>query len=226
MSKKYLYFVIVALILLPSCKKNHYYHYLSEDFKQSCLFEQGSYWIYQNDSTGIIDSAYISEPPVYDILISSNGVSEFETVTILFNSTLLRKFYMEGGRGKSYNAGDFFEYLRVFICDEHKNCTPWVGYFVNVIKGYKYLAECRYNEYLSRSWEASLKDIYPEYFFNQNTFKNVQFIRIIPHYNILRYDSVDVYYSKGKGIVRFIHYNVNGSGDTESWSLLRYRVVQ
>jgi len=210
---KNLCIILLALIILPSCKKKQEFHYLSEEFKKNCLFTVGSYWIYKNDSTGLIDSTFISISPEMGYYIP-NEVSVWETATISCSSSIIRKFFMMAG------------FFKLFIYDTNINCTPWVGYIENTYNMFIYYMECPSFSYLKPRWNVYIKSFYPEYFFNQHTYYNVQFTRTIPDYQVILNDSLDVYYSKGTGIVRFIHYNVNGSGDTESWSLLRYRVVQ
>ena len=212
---KNLCIILLALIILPSCKKKQEFHYLSEEFKKNCLFTVGSYWIYKNDSTGLIDSTFISIPPEIDYYIP-NEVSVWETATISCSSSIIRKFFMMAG------------FFKLFIYDANINCTPWVGYWMYAQKGLEFTVDCYFNEYFDPQWRIHIKEIYPEYIVNQHFYKNIQFIRTVPTYQAILSgnDSLDVYYSKGKGIIRLIHYNVNGSGDTESWSLLRYRVVQ
>ena len=218
-------FKYILIIILISCDKSKYTFFITDEFKNDCLFLQGSYWIYQNDSTGIVDCTYISGPSVYETFLYDN-IAEYETVSILFNSAFLSSFYMKGGYCKKQSYSK--EILKIYIHDNDTICTPWVGYLMYAQKGFEFTVDCYFNEYFNPQWRIHIKEIYPEYIVNQHFYKNIQFIRTVPTYQAILSgnDSLDVYYSKGKGIVRFIHYNVNGSGDTESWSLLRYRVVQ
>jgi hypothetical protein len=55
---------LILISLLPSCKKDMpaeqtYYSYLSASLK-SYMFIDGSYWVYENDSTGVSDSIAVT----------------------------------------------------------------------------------------------------------------------------------------------------------------------
>ncbi len=53
-------------LLFQSCKKDEpTTHYIPASLKEYAVFQSGSYWIYKNEITGHLDSAFISSPPVY-----------------------------------------------------------------------------------------------------------------------------------------------------------------
>ena len=59
-SKNILYiFGIIVISISVSCKKTTYYG-ISDFVKEYFSYKQGSYWIYKNDSTGEIDSTFVS----------------------------------------------------------------------------------------------------------------------------------------------------------------------
>ena len=47
------------IVFLSSCKKEPYYG-ISDGMKEYFVFQKGSYWIYQDDSTGVHDSTYVN----------------------------------------------------------------------------------------------------------------------------------------------------------------------
>ncbi len=57
--------IISFLVFIAiSCEKTKYHHrYVSTETKEWFLFQPGSYWIYQNDSTKATDSVFIKEGP-------------------------------------------------------------------------------------------------------------------------------------------------------------------
>jgi len=62
-------FIAILLILtcigLADCRKKSSLEYypISDDLKQLFLYQQGSYWVYQNDKSSYIDSIYINQAP-------------------------------------------------------------------------------------------------------------------------------------------------------------------
>jgi len=76
---KSIYKIILILLLsgsLNACgwlfTSKPTYEYVDQETKDYCLFEQGSYWIYQNSAILTIDSVVIDEPISYRITYASN----------------------------------------------------------------------------------------------------------------------------------------------------------
>jgi hypothetical protein len=59
-----LIFLISIGLFISSCKKEGKHYYISEEFNSWCFFNRGSYWIYRNDSTLLLDSVYLTKDPV------------------------------------------------------------------------------------------------------------------------------------------------------------------
>ena len=72
------YFIIILLIVSDSCRKDKNIDRLSiipSEVKDFALFQPGTYWIYQDSASGVIDSVY-----VYDLItgIDSTSSGNFE----------------------------------------------------------------------------------------------------------------------------------------------------
>lgn len=57
--------LLVSLIALSGCGKlsqnSTIYYKISQTMKDYCYFDKGSFWIYQNDSTGVTDSVIVTD---------------------------------------------------------------------------------------------------------------------------------------------------------------------
>jgi len=86
-----IYWAIVVLVLLAACKKELTFYGISDEMKEYFVFQKGSYWIYKDDSTGVIDSTYIKS------IYSSGddrvfpGISR-EMINLYFRSKFLSDF--------------------------------------------------------------------------------------------------------------------------------------
>jgi len=85
-------FLFLILALISACKKDPYYP-VSDEMKQYFNFQNGSYWIYKNDSTGFLDSSYVSRYSDDQNQTSYSGKRR-EFIVIDFNSNLLSEFTM------------------------------------------------------------------------------------------------------------------------------------
>jgi hypothetical protein len=88
------YLIFLIPVIFFSCKKTEEpRHYrVTEEFKHWGVFNKGSYWIFRNDSTLILDSIFITHGPealdVPDNSSTSNYTYEYIT-TNLFSSFLI-----------------------------------------------------------------------------------------------------------------------------------------
>jgi hypothetical protein len=78
------------LIFSGCTNKNPEHIYISDEFQHWTVFQKGSYWIYKNDSTLVMDSTFLRYDPsiVYVPLNSSTYPPTAECITILFSSSL------------------------------------------------------------------------------------------------------------------------------------------
>lgn len=84
-------FLLFLVSLFVACQKETPYYKISEDMKQYFVYQPGSFWIFTNDSTGGIDSIYITETKY-----SRQGVADndgrhkysFDMITIYYQSQL------------------------------------------------------------------------------------------------------------------------------------------
>lgn len=83
--------LVFLLISISSCKKELPHYPISDDMKQFFAYQKGSYWIYQNDSTMMLDSTYVW---LYQSADHDNFYSgkTREIITMYFKSQFLSDF--------------------------------------------------------------------------------------------------------------------------------------
>jgi len=113
---KYIYLIFSFLLILSGCKKTTKYR-LSPEIKNYFTFKSGSYWIYRNDSTGDLDSSYVTD---FSNHINENEEKKvnWEVLVVKFNSSFLKSIevYINSCKqnnytrivGKSFTGDDTF----------------------------------------------------------------------------------------------------------------------
>jgi hypothetical protein len=51
------------LFFHSSCKKKNITYYIPQQFKDYGIYNEGSYWVYKNETTGMVDSSYMNFTP-------------------------------------------------------------------------------------------------------------------------------------------------------------------
>lgn len=99
---KYIFLIFSFLLIITGCKKTTEYR-LSPQIKNYFTFKTGSYWIYRNDSTGELDSSYVTS--------ISNHINErekqkvsWEVLVVKFNSLFLKSIdvYLNSCKQNNY----------------------------------------------------------------------------------------------------------------------------
>jgi len=97
---KYRYTLIISFLVFiaTSCIEEEKYHhrYVSEETKEWSLFQPGSYWIYQNDSTGATDSVFIKEGPTSHFDGGPTDAMDYlEVINTSFSSSFISQIELE-----------------------------------------------------------------------------------------------------------------------------------
>ena len=195
--KNYCVFFLVVSIFISCSEENESggitYYKINESLFPF-LFDQGSYWIYQNtNDNSIIDSV---------VLISL--LEEEETQMI--GKGYLSKDQVFHLTYQSSKNGTFSEYL--------------IGYVIakeSVNAGFIYLSSRKIGD---SSRNASIKNIHGELQINGMAFKDVVEMDIEKAEYIS--DEMNLFYADSVGLVK--KQIKNGNNITEDWELLRYEV--
>jgi len=194
-----------------SCRKHDETYYLTDNQKRYANFQKGSYWIYMNDSTLMEDSVYLIKTDggfsgqQYDgDVISYQGIGCSSKSLVDTNLTI------GIGVGALKNNKAHCSYSFDYCCDSTR--TTWyvtTDFF-----------ETKYGDYFGRE-SAQLK-WYQYFFLNGRNYTSVVEIRFLGYHPNL--DSGTVFIAKDIGILKWQAQFKDSS--SESWSLLRYHVVQ
>jgi hypothetical protein len=187
-----------------SCDKGGKHYSVSQEFKDFFLVQNGSYWIYQDDSTGLKDSTYLKGPPIYQILQTTYNLKDNpsgEGYYIGFQSELMLEYFLYANpSGQNFLSVEFGSSIEAFgMIDQ---LIPDSNYFINSLpKGY----------FMVRPMVSSLK-------VNSVVYNNVLQSRFYNEKNTFNF-----YFAKYIGFIK-----LTGTWDNknQSWSLLRYHVVR
>ncbi len=204
---KHITWILVAVILV-SCKKEteEYYGYCFEYISSSIkpyMFKNGSYWVYENDSTHILDS----------IVVTSTTHSFFSPYPSKGGPALSVEYY-KINLHDFFNSSDFDDFIFNSYINRNADAnTASFGQpilFTNDTIGY---SNC--GAYL---WDTlTTLNIYG------NTFNKIKVMKVIADEQNYHYFSNDtyLYYSDSIGLIRKV---IDLGSSTESWSLKRWNV--
>jgi hypothetical protein len=209
------------IIIISSCKKAPYYP-VSDEMKEWFSFQKGSYWIYKDDSTGTLDSAYVTANNdfIYDYQDYSKTTWQAEWVITDFNSKFLYNFkiqYVNCEGSNFFTVGSHLQNLPPGQTEDGGD----LGYFPGWPSNTKIIPNC---------WKGDV-------FFYRNiladTINNISYSNLLYAEN-QRVDSAltnpyyylrKMYFVKHVGIVKY--YEVSKQFNIKrSYSLLRYKVYQ
>ncbi len=193
------------------CKKENDKYYLTSREKFYASFKEGSYWIFQNDSTLIQDSLYIASIQSGFEGLQSSGVSK-EHISCFLKSSVdpnLEIVYSLQAEGKNSSV---CYWGVVYCCDTTK--TSW-SVSANI-------TEEKTSDRLSGN---QLINTYDQNTINGNTFYSVYELMTS---NVQGYNS-SFNITKANAFVMkyvgFLKWNIrHANNSSESWSLLRYRI--
>jgi hypothetical protein len=176
--------------------------YIDQTLKEYCLYQEGSYWIYQN-STGDIDSLYLYQREDH---IVEDDDRNYESIDLRYNSSYSSSdFFGMGASPLARNGSHLSEYW------SSADFTPMGGFFVlttdvtdrtiTALAGTEETYTAYYETLLIG--DSTYGDI-RQYDFNMGNQLSRQ----------------TIYWAKGIGRVKYI------DGDSTVWNLIKYNVTQ
>jgi competence protein ComGC len=246
---------LIILIFVPGCnkKKEVIYYSIPNTLKKACLFQKNSYWVYRNDSTAEIDCTYLKSDLVYGSLTYNNNDHIdyiIDYIQMPLQSSLFRQYEVTGKVGMIGNSPGY-PFL-AGVTNYGNRCTGMsTAYVLHDDTLTNHRGE-NYSECLNNSPKLTVYggDEYVELgeYLNFNVngiyFDKVRITRSIFFSSSFyfqdgdikfREDTLDFFFSTGKGIVKII-YRVDTVSyydeqslpkrATISWSLLRYNAIQ
>ena len=196
---------LIAFLIIEACgkkDKEHPTYYLGQRYKDYAVYKVGSYWIYEDSASKVIDSIYLykQEISINDgggiVPFNSEGIYE-NRYSSLYNDTLLCNGGIVSDRsGAIYRVARLNDYF-------NSNIDYFEGLIGQLAPG------TFYSYYIDKKDSIVFNN---QKFFDVDIFENTQ-----QEYS---YQPRRTYYAKHVGLVRKELFN------GEVWNLIRYQVSQ
>ena len=222
--RKLKYFVIclfsISLLIFASCKKVTNYA-ISDSMKEYFDYHKGSYWIYKNDSTGLLDSTYVrSYNHTYGNRYNDDKQITEEAIEFDYRSGFLSRSYMAyiacGGPNYYTIASEIFT-----SPSDTERSGDVVAYNLNWPVGTKIIPGCSKDAIFYYQTKPS------------DTINNVRYYNVI-YTDIITIDSSltnpnlyirKIYFAKNIGIIKYYefypYFKIN-----RSFTMVRYKAIQ
>lgn len=162
---------VFVAFLLTACDTgsnidiNHYK--ISDTFKQYALFDEGSYWVYQNDSSLTQDTVKIDRLVSYSGIDSDQSDYRFDVIELIFFNNQTNLIKGEISAGDYYpDPGEMNDYYRIYLNGD------------------------RFLTILSPRYEIGVEHIFG---INEGLYTNLEFIN---HFNLNGIAYANVYHSQ------------------------------
>ena len=214
---KYTLYLCLFVVLFASCKKVTNYG-ISDGMKEYFAYKAGSYWIYENDTTGLIDSSSVSSyTHVYDNTDLS-GIKR-ELISMIFKSKFLSMTfisYISCGGPNYYTVSSL-----LYPVSGEIQADGAVAYYPNWPSNKKIIPDCSPGAtFFYKTIPTDTIDNIPYQNVIYSEFRSTDSSSTNPYLYIRK-----IYFAKHIGIIKYYelypYYNVN-----RSYKLLRYKVVQ
>ena len=151
--KKYLFSIITisSLLVFTSCPPKRETLYMTDEFKSYVMFPTGSYWIYEDSLSGIIDSNYLQ----------GQRISIIESDDYNINFEYLVQYYS--------NDGDFNISGGNVVGIDNTNNKLILFYRLSITG--EFCSDIMINETI---WGLSYVGYYEEFILNENIYKSVK----------------------------------------------------
>jgi hypothetical protein len=241
MGKKRLLFCLIITVFF-GCKKEQSevkYFPIPDALMKIALFQKNSYWVYRNDTTGVIDCTYIKSDPVSgNITYKVNDHLDYVTdyFQMPLQSGLFYHFYLSGKLG-DFPVSPGYPFL-ASIKGFSNACSPGKTAFVlhddslinhTGVNGYNCSLDPKY-PYVEGDFFIELTE-YSNFTLNDLLFDKVRETRSLFYKSSYsKQDTIDFYFSPGNGLIKIVFRvdtttSFNPKRATMSWSLLRFKVV-
>jgi hypothetical protein len=194
--------ITLTFFITGGCEEERTHYYISSDTKAWTLFNEGSYWIYRNDYTLVLDSTVVEQPPEYNFQLSGpdTDLDYYEHIAVRYRSALIStgEIFSEGAGYAKYMVGvSKSMYVTAYLSWAPVDSVIWMwGNFILEEKLYNY------------SFEGM---IFPEVLHTKFTGEGDNL------------DTIHFILAKNVGLIKM--YGI-WNDTTRSWSLIRYHVVQ
>lgn len=185
------------------------YYTISTEFSEYCWYKQGSYWIYQNDSTLLSDTISISEVLESKRFNPENIDYNYQAVEMFTNENIFLVSKIELTAGDTVQLpGKMNSLMRIYYTDGHYQLIFSPEYPI----GEEVILGEQLGVYTNVEVIANLA-------VNGNTYNDVWHTRIVINATNSEYN---FYIARGKGLVKSV---MNTDGITQSLSVLSSNLI-
>ncbi|UBM63539.1 hypothetical protein LA303_06120 [Candidatus Sulfidibacterium hydrothermale] len=212
--------VIAVLFVLGACstKSTDPYYKISDEFKQYCLYNENSYWIYMNDTTGTEDTLKVSDVQDYIAFHSPDNVAgpySFDVVDMDFDTTEnlpMVKGSITAGNPTTGDDGTMRDMYWLFFKDGN--------YLLAFAPGYPMGVEQLLGDNPGFYTNIEKLDNYSVKGFTYNDVYHTQVLKTEGTSDTVNYQ---FYFAKNYGLIKWTR-SVNG--ETSSYSLIGSSLIQ
>ena len=209
----------LTILIFSGCSKDSYYP-VDNEIKPYFVFQPGSYWIYENDSTGSIDSVWANGTfsPTSDF---DNTSKPTQLITVNLKSSFLVSIQLFGQRCEERYA----VFVSTFVFDDtsESNSVAMFPVFFPDWLPEKQNIQDPCVSYFVDTFRFILSDT-----INNSPFENILYTYSRSKDSSLtnsRFHSREIWIAKNVGIIKIIEKYRNYNTE-RSYSLLRYHVKQ
>jgi len=208
--------VLVVAYVDFGCSKKSKTYYISDTTKEYFSYQKGSYWIYSNDSTSVLDSTTIKT--YWDFINGTYEDKERQLIVINFNSSFLSSFTL----GYACTGPD-----EVSVASRENDTSYYVMTGMTA-----------YNPDLFSSAQITVPDCFTLFAIELKhlpsiTVNNLQYVDVIKSRmfsidsssSVYYYLNREMFFAKNVGIIKFIEVD-KLRHLKRSWSLLRHKSIQ
>ena len=204
-SKSLLMMLFIGLMVCAGCKdeeENTYFHHKISESLYPLLFNEGSYWIYNNTDTTLFDTIVLTKVEIDTLVYGPSGPGQGspgeEQVYVL-----------------SYTSSQFGAYQRT-LREDYISRGWMVG---GEPIGVEYLSSHQIGDELL---SAKIADIYNSFVVNGESYADVVKMDVINYGGNFPGD-MNIYYVDYVGIIKKVIAKTDNT--TETWELLKYTIV-
>jgi|GEM_PF-1430308 len=195
----------IAIFNLSSCgPKELHTDYIDQRLKDYCIFQEGSYWVYQNE-IGDIDSLYLFQREDFTI---EDDDRNYESIDLRFTSS-------------HYPADIFGMAAGPFVGGGGHLSEYWDKLYLTPMGGFFYFSEQIDTPGLTTEILAGTEETYTAYFetllVGDSTYKEVRQYDFRMG-NLLSRETI--YWAKGIGRVKYI------DSDSTIWNIIKYKATK
>jgi hypothetical protein len=190
---------------MNGCEKKDENHYIQDSFKEWAQFEKGTYWVYMNENTNEIDSAYIDLSGENYLYSPSYNNVHYET----------SRYNIRNSLGSTNTT------VVLYADQDADSYLLFEGYLGHIITN-SYRATANISNQITSTCRVVRR--HDTLLINNQIYSNVIHTRDSSSFNDgIQYSISDYYFAKNFGLIK---YSFKENSIENKWNLIRCYIVQ